>query len=495
VSYRRSDSPHASGRVRDRLATAFGNDNIFFDVDSIPFGNDFRAAIRAAIASVDVVLVMIGPGFDVRRLNNQRDPIRDELLESFRQKKIVVPVLIDAATMPTPETLPRVLQRLSYLNASLIRPDPDFHRDAERLLTSIQQAVGARQERPADDANRSPAAVEIATSVPVSPVIRNELTLIKVDEQPLSAWLKEATRPLQSVRKGRSLSARMRNAAVVVNDGTSVHELWAHFGGGTLQLGARLVFDDPRAQVTTVHGSALAWLSGDHFWVRPSREQDPVPVPMAKVLKRQRQKITHLAFVGSGSRLAVATNTKIVVIDVPSGELVASVPVPNAFTHYGVDSMWSTEDGRLVTSKYASQVMWDQNLSVIASLDDFGMVGHYVSHANAVDSSGTFFAAAAMPSTLAVIDTRRKLMLPNLTLPAGEGVLFAGDIAFHPDYGNVLVCMHRSGALVGCNMTSRTVTILSNESRRWEIGLFVNTEIFAAIDDQLKCTLWRADFV
>jgi hypothetical protein len=42
ISYRRADSQQISGRIHDRLVSAFGKRNIFKDVDDIPPGMDFR---------------------------------------------------------------------------------------------------------------------------------------------------------------------------------------------------------------------------------------------------------------------------------------------------------------------------------------------------------------------------------------------------------------------------------------------------------------------
>ncbi len=138
LSYRRNDSPHASGRLRDRLAMEFGEKNVFYDVDSIPTGRDFREEIRTAIQAADAVVVMIGPGFDVDRLNDRRDYVRMELLEAFRQKKVIVPVLVDTALMPAAAALPSSLRRLAHINASPIRQDPDFRRDSERLIANLR---------------------------------------------------------------------------------------------------------------------------------------------------------------------------------------------------------------------------------------------------------------------------------------------------------------------------------------------------------------------
>ena len=143
VSYRRNDSPHASGRLRDRLVMAFGEENVFFDVDSIPTGRDFREAIRTAIQAADSIVVMIGPGFDVGRLNDHNDYVRTELIEAFRQKKAIVPVLIDTASMPPPAALPSSLRELAYINASRIRQDPDFRRDCERLIAALRSTSNA----------------------------------------------------------------------------------------------------------------------------------------------------------------------------------------------------------------------------------------------------------------------------------------------------------------------------------------------------------------
>jgi formylglycine-generating enzyme required for sulfatase activity len=46
ISYRRRDSAGVTGRIYDRLCAHFGWDAVFMDIDSIPFGEDFRERIR-----------------------------------------------------------------------------------------------------------------------------------------------------------------------------------------------------------------------------------------------------------------------------------------------------------------------------------------------------------------------------------------------------------------------------------------------------------------
>ena len=60
LSYRRRDSAGIAGRIYDRLRAHFGDDAIFMDIDSIPFGEDFRKHIDAAVGQCDLVLAVIG---------------------------------------------------------------------------------------------------------------------------------------------------------------------------------------------------------------------------------------------------------------------------------------------------------------------------------------------------------------------------------------------------------------------------------------------------
>jgi hypothetical protein len=60
ISYRRDDTAYFTDRICDRLAKAFGDCNVFRDIDSISLGSDFRNKIQEALLNVDSVLVVIG---------------------------------------------------------------------------------------------------------------------------------------------------------------------------------------------------------------------------------------------------------------------------------------------------------------------------------------------------------------------------------------------------------------------------------------------------
>jgi len=60
ISYRREDSANVTGRINDRLRDKFGEGAIFTEVDSIPFGVDFREHLNNEVTQCDIVLAVIG---------------------------------------------------------------------------------------------------------------------------------------------------------------------------------------------------------------------------------------------------------------------------------------------------------------------------------------------------------------------------------------------------------------------------------------------------
>lgn len=165
ISYRRSDSRTISGRIYDRLATAFGGaEYVFKDVDSIPFGADFRTYINDSISACDALMAIIGPTWVTttdeqgrRRIDDPNDFVRLEIEAALEQNLPVYPVLVHGAAMPRADDLPESLQSLAYRNAASVRDDPDFHRDMDRLIHDMQVAL-----------NPPPSPVEAAAPRPTS---------------------------------------------------------------------------------------------------------------------------------------------------------------------------------------------------------------------------------------------------------------------------------------------------------------------------------------
>ena len=61
ISYRREDTELMVGRICDRLRDHFGRDSVMVDIDSIPYGLDFRKHIKEALKRCAPKLAIIGP--------------------------------------------------------------------------------------------------------------------------------------------------------------------------------------------------------------------------------------------------------------------------------------------------------------------------------------------------------------------------------------------------------------------------------------------------
>jgi hypothetical protein len=154
LSYRRSDSQAVAGRIADRLIAYFGADSVFMDVDNIPFGIDFRLHIKAALSQAEVLIAVVGPGWlgagtDSRtRIDDDDDPVRVEIETALQQKLLVIPVLVNGASMPKSDTLPVGIRDFAFLNAAPVDDGRDFRPHADRLIQSIESALASRSYGP-----------------------------------------------------------------------------------------------------------------------------------------------------------------------------------------------------------------------------------------------------------------------------------------------------------------------------------------------------------
>jgi eukaryotic-like serine/threonine-protein kinase len=169
ISYRRTDNPDAVGRIYDRLASEFGKARVFKDVDSIPLGQDFRGHLNEVVGDCAAVLAIIGPKWtDIRnedgkrRLEDTDDFVRIELEAALSRKIPVVPVLVGHAAMPPTSQLPPSLSSLAFRQSIEVRPDPDFHNDATRLVSALRAIVDPNAPR--EEHSLHPATVHVATA-------------------------------------------------------------------------------------------------------------------------------------------------------------------------------------------------------------------------------------------------------------------------------------------------------------------------------------------
>jgi dipeptidyl aminopeptidase/acylaminoacyl peptidase len=219
ISYRRQETSDLAGRLYDRLADRFGEDQVFMDVDTIELGVDFAEVITSAVATCEVLLAVIGPHWltaadkhDRRRLDDPDDIVRLEVEAALDREVRVIPILVGGAVMPQRGELPDSLAKLARRNGLNVRHD-SFRSDVARLVTAIERivAVGPPDEAPlvAEPAVRRdvrPAPVHVALEA--VRVLRHTAASTGVAFSPDGQWL--ATGSLKVARVWDVASGHVR---------------------------------------------------------------------------------------------------------------------------------------------------------------------------------------------------------------------------------------------------------------------------------------------
>ena len=85
ISYRRDDTRADARSIDQVMRTRFGAQRVFFDVDTIRKGRDFRKALTEALDASSVLLAVIGPNWlgkpddqGRRRIDDPNDYVRIE---------------------------------------------------------------------------------------------------------------------------------------------------------------------------------------------------------------------------------------------------------------------------------------------------------------------------------------------------------------------------------------------------------------------------------
>ena len=146
LSYRRSDAPQATARLRELLAEKFGDERVFKDEDSIRAGAKYKKELKQALKDSAVLLAIIGDGWldakdedGDRRLDDRDDWVRTEIELAMERDLLVIPVVIPDAEMPKKDELPLGLHPLlEYQHTELRTSQRDFETDAEWLIESIE---------------------------------------------------------------------------------------------------------------------------------------------------------------------------------------------------------------------------------------------------------------------------------------------------------------------------------------------------------------------
>lgn len=110
----------------------------------MPLGVNFRKHLDGLVGRCDALIAVIGPewlsvtGEDGRRLDDPRDLVRIEIAAALARGIPVIPLLVAGAGIPSDHELPEDLRELAYRNGMPVRPDPDFHKDVDRLIAGLE---------------------------------------------------------------------------------------------------------------------------------------------------------------------------------------------------------------------------------------------------------------------------------------------------------------------------------------------------------------------
>jgi hypothetical protein len=144
VSYRNSDAPTEAGRITDWLNNHFGEADVFMAVKGdIKPGEKFLDVIERSVGSVDGLVAVIGTSWlsaedeaGRKRLENPNDILRREVATALQREILVIPVLVQGATMPSHDDLPPDLTGLASLQALPIT-NADWPGGMKRLIDAL----------------------------------------------------------------------------------------------------------------------------------------------------------------------------------------------------------------------------------------------------------------------------------------------------------------------------------------------------------------------
>lgn len=153
INYRREDASGYAGRLYEWLCDRFGAERVFMDVSAIRPGEDFVRAIESEISACEAVLVIIGRQWlsceagGRRRLEDPHDFVRIEIAAALRRDTLVIPVLVEGASVPREQDLPEELKPLARRHALEIT-DERWEYDAGRLIDILGERLEKRRGAP-----------------------------------------------------------------------------------------------------------------------------------------------------------------------------------------------------------------------------------------------------------------------------------------------------------------------------------------------------------
>jgi hypothetical protein len=179
ISYRRQDARTEARDLHKSLSAHFGVENVFYDMDALKPGTDWRASIKDGAGTCGILLALIGSEWltllQDRSQGNVVESTDDvaraeiELALTNSVDVTVLPVLLDECQMPSADQLPRSMQAFPNLQAARLRFG-DWESDVQRLIADLER-LAARAGGEASPAGPAPASADPAAAEP-PPAVR-----------------------------------------------------------------------------------------------------------------------------------------------------------------------------------------------------------------------------------------------------------------------------------------------------------------------------------
>ncbi len=277
ISYRRTDTGYLASMLAEKLSEEFGPDSVFFDVDNIPLGGDFRRHLGDAVAGCDVLLALVGDQWltttdsnGERRLDNKNDFNRIEIEAALTRGIPVVPVLAGHATMPSENDLPESLRELAYRNAIELRSGGDLRLQLDRMISGLKPLLKIEAKKANIPSHVEPEPVRIKNP-PKSDSKQNPKSVRAASStvEPVKAQTPQREAQPQNLRLLYAIGALGLIAACLVtgslflgskpnHNGDGLVENGSNTGGPENQIPAASESVDPTNETVVANGALVA---------------------------------------------------------------------------------------------------------------------------------------------------------------------------------------------------------------------------------------------
>lgn len=153
INYRRADTADAATKTYKHLLKKYGDNAIFFDVETIEIGQKFTDEIATKLQMSDFFLLFIGSQWITitdpsgkRRLYNEHDLLRIEIETALNLGLDIIPILVDGAKMPNADDLPLSIRALTKCHA-LSFESKTLKTEFDRLIRRIEKVRLVREQK------------------------------------------------------------------------------------------------------------------------------------------------------------------------------------------------------------------------------------------------------------------------------------------------------------------------------------------------------------